>query len=235
VTEADPIAALAAQLEPPAEVSAQASPSRRCPKCGEVKPLTVDYWHKNRRNADGFDSWCKMCTRARRSEPYKTCRLIAKVNDGKFLCPDCGVWKPLTPEFWHADKRSSSGYRMDRCSQCANEYHARRRRRELVVYMLTAARARANRSGVPFDLMPGDILIPEVCPILGIPLAIGAKKAGPCSPSLDRIKPGLGYVPGNIQVISSRANTLKRDATPQELLAFADWVHKIYGRVNHGG
>jgi hypothetical protein len=234
VTEPDPIAALAAQLECPVPMSAQAPLSRRCSKCGEDKPLTADYWHKNRRNAEGFDSWCKTCNKARRSEPYKTCRPTARINNGKCLCPECGEWKPLTPEFWHADKRSTRGYRINRCSQCANEYHARRRRRQLVVYMITAARARANRSGVPFDLLPGDILIPEVCPILGMPLAIGDRKAGPCSPSLDRIKPELGYVPGNIQVISSRANTLKRDATPQELLAFADWVHKTYGRVNHG-
>ncbi len=220
MTEPDPVAALAAQL----------APSRRCPKCGETKPLTPDHWHKNRRNADGFDSWCKACARARRSKPHKTCRPTTRVNNGKCLCPQCGEWKPLTPEFWQSDKRSIRGYRISRCSQCANEYHAPRRRRELVVYMLTAARARANRSGVPFDLTPDDILIPEFCPILGVSLAISDRKAGPCSPSLDRIKPELGYVPGNIQVISNRANTLKRDATPRELLAFAEWVHKTYGQ-----
>jgi hypothetical protein len=224
VTEPDPVAALAAQLET----------SHRCPRCGEVKPWTTDYWHKNRSTATGFDSWCKTCNRERRSKPHKTSRPTPRVDNDKCLCPRCGKWKPFTPEFWQASRRSSRGYRIDRCSQCANEYHAGRRRRELVVYMLTAARARANKSGIPFNLTLGDILIPEVCPILGISLVASDRKAGPSSPSLDRIKPELGYVPGNIQVISSRANTLKRDATPQELLAFADWVHKTYGRVNHG-
>lgn len=232
MTEPDPIAALAAQLECPVTMSAQASASRRCPKCGEVKPLTVDYWHKNRRNADGFDSWCKMCTRARRSKPYKTSRLTERVNNGKCLCPECGEWKPLTPEFWYADKRSSRGYRIERCSQCASEYHAQCRRRNLAVYMLTKARTRAKKLGVPFSLTLDDIIIPEVCPILGMPLVLSDRRATPCSPSLDKIKPELGYVPGNIQVISARANVMKNDATPGELRAFADWVHKTYGQVD---
>jgi hypothetical protein len=58
--------------------------------------------------------------------------------------------------------------------------------------------------------------------------------SGVLSPSLDRIKPELGYVPGNIQVISARANVMKNDATPEELLAFANWVYRTYGRVDRG-
>ena len=38
----------------------------------------------------------------------------------------------------------------------------------------------------------------------------------PDSPSLDRIVPELGYVKGNIRVISNRANHLKSDATLEE-------------------
>jgi hypothetical protein len=232
VTEPDPIAALAAQLERPVTMSAQASPSRRCPKCGEIKPLTVDHWHKNRRNADGFDSWCKTCTRARRSDRCKTSRPTARVNNGMCLCRECGEWKPLTPEFWYADKRNSCGYRVARCIQCEREYHARCRRHNLVLYMLANARRRAKKFGVPFSLAPDDIIIPEVCPVLGMSLAVNSGKLGPCSPSLDRIKPELGYVPGNIQVLSARANVMKNDATPEQLLAFADWAYKTYGQVD---
>ena len=35
--------------------------------------------------------------------------------------------------------------------------------------------------------------------------------------SLDCIIPELGYVPGNVAVISRRANTIKNDATIEEL------------------
>jgi hypothetical protein len=41
---------------------------------------------------------------------------------------------------------------------------------------------------------------------------------------VDRINPALGYVPGNIAVISWRANNLKRDAAAAELRRIADWM-----------
>jgi hypothetical protein len=41
---------------------------------------------------------------------------------------------------------------------------------------------------------------------------------------LDRVIPELGYVPGNVAVISLRANTMKQDATAAELRVLADWI-----------
>jgi hypothetical protein len=49
-----------------------------------------------------------------------------------------------------------------------------------------------------------------------MPLQIlGARSDG--SPSLDRIDPGQGYVPGNVRVISDRANRLKGDRSIETL------------------
>jgi len=83
--------------------------------------------------------------------------------------------------------------------------------------MLATAKKRAEAMGVPFDLELEDIVIPERCPILGHKLQRSEGLPGPCSPSLDRIIPAKGYVKGNIQVISHRANWLKRDGTLEEL------------------
>ena len=47
------------------------------------------------------------------------------------------------------------------------------------------------------------------------------------SPSLDRIIPSLGYVKGNIRVISFRANTLKNNATLSELELILEDAKKI--------
>lgn len=68
-------------------------------------------------------------------------------------------------------------------------------------------------------------MIPETCPVLGIPLFPGIGR-GPQhnAPTLDRIVPDLGYVPGNIRVMSHLANSMKRDATPEQLRTFAEWV-----------
>lgn len=56
--------------------------------------------------------------------------------------------------------------------------------------------------------------------------------ARPASPSLDKIIPSLGYVPGNVRIISARANLLKNDATVDELRAIlkdAEQIHESVG------
>ena len=92
--------------------------------------------------------------------------------------------------------------------------------------MLSRAKGTAKRLGLDFNLELSDIVIPETCPALGIPLYrnIGGKGMIPNSPSLDKIRPELGYTKGNIQVLSQRANVMKNDATPEELEKFAKWV-----------
>lgn len=83
--------------------------------------------------------------------------------------------------------------------------------------MVQDARKRARKRGLPFALTPDDIHIPKRCPVLGIPLKFNPGRAGPDSPSLDRLVPQKGYVPGNVIVVSQRANELRRDATLNEL------------------
>jgi len=88
---------------------------------------------------------------------------------------------------------------------------------EKVIY--NRAIYRARKKGLPFNITWEDIIIPSCCPILGIPLKVnkgGRSGMFPDSPSLDRIVPELGYVKGNIRVISNRANHLKSDATLEE-------------------
>ncbi len=34
---------------------------RRCPKCGDEWPLTSEFYHRNRTESDGYESWCKAC------------------------------------------------------------------------------------------------------------------------------------------------------------------------------
>jgi hypothetical protein len=95
-------------------------------------------------------------------------------------------------------------------------------------YLLYQIRARAKKFGIPFDLELGDVQVPEECPILGIPLFRNVGKNGPCgnSPSVDRIDPKKGYIKGNVWVISQKANTMKSDATIEELERFRDWLNK---------
>lgn len=89
-------------------------------------------------------------------------------------------------------------------------------------YTYNRVRQRAKREGTEFTITTEDIIIPEKCPFLGTLLI---KKLGENLPtenvvSLDRIDSSKGYIKGNIQVLSHKANRMKNDATHEELLTF---------------
>jgi hypothetical protein len=83
------------------------------------------------------------------------------------------------------------------------------------------AKERAKKKGLLFNLTVAylESIVVDRCPVLGIKLSYGRHNriALPNSPSLDRIKSGLGYIIGNVKIISHRANTIKQDATVDEL------------------
>ena len=85
--------------------------------------------------------------------------------------------------------------------------------------MWSRAKYRARKKGWDFTIEQEDVVIPDKCPLLGIPLVCHRGKGSQQgnSPSLDRKDPTKGYIKGNVWVISNRANTLKNDATLQEL------------------
>ena len=87
-------------------------------------------------------------------------------------------------------------------------------------YLYTSAKRRAVRYGVSFTISLTDVRVPDVCPVLNIPLVFSETKTHN-TPSLDRIDNSKGYEPGNICVISWRANFMKRDLS-------LDDVHKLY-------
>lgn len=97
--------------------------------------------------------------------------------------------------------------------------------------MLRAARKRAREQNVPFGISLEDIVIPDVCPALGMKLKFHEKQSQDNSPTLDKIIPKLGYVQGNIAVLSKRANWLKNNASEQEMRQIADWLAKIQGEL----
>ena len=100
-------------------------------------------------------------------------------------------------------------------------------RKNPISYILWRTKAKCKKEGIPFDLSHADILIPEFCPVLGIKLHIGDGMANGASPSVDRTNPKLGYVKGNIAVISNRANTIKSDATVEEIERVLQYVKRI--------
>ena len=74
------------------------------------------------------------------------------------------------------------------------------------------------------DLKP----FPLTCPVFDTPIDWLKEGQGPSndSPSIDRMKPDLGYVPGNVRIVSQKANRLKQNATKEELEAIVEYMDK---------
>lgn len=100
-----------------------------------------------------------------------------------------------------------------------NERHPIRR-------MLIAAKQRAKRSSLPFDLTEEDIVVPVLCPALKIPLVKTKGTNGDSSPSIDRLHGDAGYTKENSRIISQRANRIKNNATLEELIDLVLWLVK---------
>ena len=99
--------------------------------------------------------------------------------------------------------------------------------------MYACKKAQAKRKNIEFNISFEEIIWPDVCPVLGMPLIYqrgrGTKRRPyDDSPSFDRINPNLGYVKGNVQILSNRANRIKCDATPHELFLLSNFVNGTY-------
>lgn len=91
------------------------------------------------------------------------------------------------------------------------------------------SKKRASSRNLDFDLVEEDIVIPALCPVLGIPILRDAIKNSDNSPSLDRIDNSKGYVKENVRVISFRANSIKRDATLTEMKKIVEYMERETG------
>ena len=87
----------------------------------------------------------------------------------------------------------------------------------------------ASGRGLEYNLEPEDIVISETCPYLKIKLSYNKKDSKkPFYYSIDRIDSSKGYIKGNIQIISLLANTMKNEASSDQLLTFAKSILEIH-------
>lgn len=115
---------------------------------------------------------------------------------------------------WHKNNPEKSRAKTERFRHAHPDWH-----------LWYEAKKRAKKKGFEFSLERSDVIIPDTCPVLGIPLFPkhhgnqGQSKSGasPNSPTLDRKDSNKGYTKDNIRVISWRANKLKSDSSVEEL------------------
>ena len=147
-------------------------------------------------------------------------------------CTKCRLNKPLEA-FWK-NNNSRDGHQHT-CIDCQKarwekdvtlkeEVRARFRAREQIYndnhinkYLWFEARKRAKEKDLEFTIKPEDISVPDVCPVSLVAMERNRGKLGPNSYSLDRINSSMGYIPGNVAVISFKANQIKNNFSLEEL------------------
>jgi hypothetical protein len=177
---------------------------KTCLHCNEDKPL--DAFHVNSKGRLGRQAKCKPCTRALYYEPIK--ESLIEASRRRRALPG----RKALEAKWQRD----------------------RRRGQPIVRMLQEARVRARKRGFEFSITADDLRWPSVCPVLGIAISMAAGPRADCSPSIDRINTARGYAPGNVAIISWRANRLKNDATLAELQAIVGYIEALLGVGMHG-
>jgi hypothetical protein len=145
------------------------------------------------------------------------------------VCPICKVEKENT-----AFNKNNTRYDgiQSTCKSCQQEKGKKYKKENPEKRTLSNIRQRAKRLEIPFDLELSDLEKVDRCPVFNFPLERGKGHSYKASPSVDRIDPTKGYTKDNIQIISNFANTMKQDATKEQLLQFADWIYKTYKDSN---
>ncbi len=106
----------------------------------------------------------------------------------------------------------------------------KKRRANVLPYLVYQAKRRAKEKCIPFDITVEDLVLPKICPVLGITIVVGKGKQVDGSATIDRIIPSKGYVKGNVCVISAKANRVKNDASLEELQLVVDYLSLLTER-----
>lgn len=138
-------------------------------------------------------------------------------------CNRCSETKLVT-EF---HKGTNGAKHLAYCKSCRKIESAAKYRKDFWAFKCRLKRSEAKKKGWDFDLTPEYLeeIYTGVCPVYGVPFVMFDKHHPNC-PTLDRMDSSKGYVKGNVNWISFRANRIKYDATPEELKMILDYMTK---------
>jgi hypothetical protein len=109
-------------------MSVSADGQKRCPDCGETKPVSA--FNRNGSRPDGLQFYCKSCFSARAARTYrerrarlgKAVREKRDVPEGHKYCPSCT--RVLPAMHWHRTQRTRDGF-ASHCKECRKVRHRR--------------------------------------------------------------------------------------------------------------
>jgi hypothetical protein len=181
-----------------------------CIICNQEK--LENWFSKLAKSKDGLSPYCKICARVKarlwrieNAEHRRQYRKKYNKENKEIVAARTKDWRSRNPE---------------KVTKARKDFYKNNPERNLWY----DAKKRAKKRGVAFEIDWKDIIIPEVCPVLGIKLERTGMNNRDSSPSLDCIIPNLGYVVGNIAVISYRANRIKNDASLEDIKRVLQWL-----------
>lgn len=184
--------------------------TRICSSCREDKPFSEFY--KDKKGKFGIGRRCRSCENIHRNAWYQNNKSVRAQRQKDRYAAD--------PDYY---KKRIEGIR------------SQNPKRAWAWFAASRLRIRAKKLGIPIcasiDSKFLESIAPDICPVLGLrlfyPTGTRAPTFRPDNPSVDKIIPRLGYVPGNVVVISRRANLIKTDASADEVLAVGRWLKSI--------
>lgn len=187
---------------------------RTCKECKSNFPDSEFYTQKHRRKnkkrgefiVECLSTYCKVCDRAKSK----------KIKDSKEYKERQNIEKRR--------KRAELPAHRDKINTQKRENLRVNHKQRL----LKNAKSRAVKKGLDFNLTEDDIILPELCPLLKVPFIPGTKGDYRFTYSLDKIDPLKGYTKDNVWVITMKANTMKSNATKEQLLIFADSIYEHF-------
>jgi len=114
------------------------------------------------------------------------------------------------------------------------EHYRKSRKAEQPRYLLNNAKRRSGLENVPIDITLDFVneYLNQTCPVFGTSFMIGTEKPVPESATIDKFIPIEGYTQNNSWVISHKANTIKSNGSPDDVLRVAIWM-KLCSRFGH--
>jgi len=163
-----------------------------CIHGGKEQPVTDYYQHIP--SYDGLSPECKDCANEQNSR-----------------------WCRENPEKVKQGRKKYKENNADKMKDYQHNYHLQVKRKFRIEHWpetkISQIRKRSERKGIPFNLEVIDLLpLPDYCSVFGVRLDYFGGSDRRLWASVDRVKPYLGYVKGNVRVISLAANMAKMDS-----------------------
>lgn len=158
----------------------------------------------------------KDCIQCNSTLPSKKFEFRKDTNRLRSICGNC---KKLN---MHKNYSENKAKRIKQTTEYASNNYEQK--------ILSSALKSAKTKNLEFNLTVEDIVIPTHCPYLGTEITKTLGKGVIwTNASIDRIDSSKGYIKGNVEIISRKANSMKNMATKEELLIFANNILKLFG------